>query len=542
MKRPILLALLALTLGASPALAAPRPNDPSYPSQRNFGPAKTYGMDVLRAWDFSRGAGIVVAVIDSGFIGSSFYPDFGARILPGYDFVSNASNARDGDGRDGDPTDAGNWCEEEDGGSSSNWHGTNVASLIAATANNRIVTAGVAPLVNIVFARAIGACKTGSETDIADAILWSAGLPVSGVPTNEYPARIINISLGTADTSCPEQYAIDQAVQAGSIVVVSAGNENDLTEKYVYSRCQNVLSVAAINIKGAKASYSNFGAEVDLAAPVFADARCEESAVVPYFKPGRYPVPHSKQGYRCASGTSFAAPLVSGALALAASYDPTTSSDDLITLLLDTVTPFPPIITLSNPCYSLDACGAGIVSAGKLLVRMSNRLMPSMLLGGGAALTVGAPLAVGFTALNSSEEPISNATGALFSLTPETCSVSELQVTALAIGDCNIGGNLNGTAQTAPRSFIFPLKHDRVSIVANIGYSPTMSSKAKQEITSRSYADSWSLKSLTPKVCKVRYGKSIGYDLVGVKRGRCDLRAFFEASEDEVVFFSIAVE
>ena len=127
----------------------------------------------------------------------------------------------------------------------------------------------------------------------------------------------------------------------------------------------------------------------------------------------------------------------------------------------------------------------------------------------------------------------------------KTCSVGEWQVTALTIGDCNIRVDLNGTAQTAPRSFIFPLKHDRVSIVANIGYSPTMSSKAKQEITSRSYADSWSLKSLTPKVCKVRYGKSIGYDLVGVKRGRCDLRAFFEASEgseDEVVFFSIAVE
>ena len=81
-----------------------------------------------------------------------------------------------------------------------------------------------------------------------------------------------------------------------------------------------------------------------------------------------------------------------------------------------------------------------------------------------------------------------------------------------------------------------------------------MSSKAKQVITSLVYndvsslkplADSWSLKSLAPKVCKVRYGKSNATDLVGVKRGRCDLRAFFEASEgseDEVVSFSIAVE
>jgi hypothetical protein len=171
--------------------------------------------------------------------------------------------------------------------------------------------------------------------------------------------------------------------------------------------------------------------------------------------------------------------------------------------------------------------------------------MPSMLLNSETTLTVGAPIAVGFTVSNSSEEQMLNATGVLSSLTPETCSVGEWQVTALTIEDCNIVVDLDGTAQTAPRSFIFPLKHDRVSGVSNIGYAPTMSSKAKQEITALGYVDSWTLKSLTPKVCKVRYGKSIGYDLVGVKRGRCDLRAFFEASEgseDEVVSFSILVE
>jgi len=553
--RPILLALLALALGASPALAAPRPNDQYFSYQWAFGPAKKYGMDVLRAWDFSRGKGVVVAVIDSGFIGSRYYPDFGARILPGYDFISDPADARDGDGRDGDPTDPGNWCDEDEF-EPSDWHGTVVASVIGATADNRIATAGVAPQVSIIFVRVLGACNLGDTDDTSDAILWAAGLPVPGTPLNEHPARIINMSLGSySSSSCFEQDAINQATLAGSIVVVSAMNNNQLADDRALTNCDNTISVAATDGRGLKSPYSNFGEKVDIAAPTNGEDGCKDDpAVTPYFDTKREPIAYSKRFYGCYSGTSFAAPLVSGALALAASYDPTTSSDDLITLLLDTVTPFPPITTRSNSCYSPNACGAGIVSAGKLLVAMSKRPMPSMLLNSETTLTVGASLAVDFTASNSSEEPILNAAGVLSSLTPETCSVGEWQVTALTIGDCNIVVDLNGTAQTAPRSFIFPLKHDRVSIVADIGYVPTMSSKAKQEIISRAYTDlsslkslvdSWTLKSLTPKVCKVRYAKSIGYDLVGVKQGRCDLRAFFEASEgseDEVALFSIAVE
>ncbi len=544
--RPILLAVLALALGASPALAAPRPNDPYFGDQWAFSSGKKYGMDVLRAWDFSRGKGVVVAVIDSGFIGTRYYPDFGARILPGYDFVSDVSDARDGDGRDGDPTDPGDWCDEEEF-EPSNWHGTAVASIIGATAGNRIATAGVAPQASIVFVRTSGACGFSDANDIRDAILWAAGLPVSGTPLNEHPARIINISLGAKDTSCSEQDAINQATLAGSIVVVSAGNNNELADDNVYTNCDNTISVAATDGRGVKSPYSNFGEKVDIAAPTNGDNGCKDDpAVVPYFDTQRAPVLYSKKFFACYSGTSFAAPLVSGALALAASYDPTTSSSDLIELLLANVTRFGGGTASSvNSCLTLTACGRGIVSAGKLLVAMSKRGQPTLALTSATTIDVGTTTEVTFATSTPDGTPLEAAEGVLSSLTPAACSAEGFQLTSITADSCRIRIRLNGTVSTAPKTFEFVLDQAGLDIEAEITYLPEMAVRSTQMLSAISYADFWTVTSTTKKVCTVRSGGILGYEVVAKKRGVCTLRASFDASdqyEDEVVLFSISVQ
>ena len=544
--RPILLALIALALGASPALAAPRPNDPDFGRQWSFGPAKKYGMDVLRAWDFSRGKGVVVAVIDGGFIGSRYYPEFGARILPGYDFISDPADARDGDGRDGDPTDPGNWCDEDEF-EPSTWHGTKVASIIGATAGNRIATAGVAPQASIVFVRTSGACGLSDGDDIGDAILWAAGLPVPGTPLNEHPARIINISLGAVDSSCSEQDAINQAALAGAIVVVSAGNSNQLADDDVYTNCDNTISVAATDGRGVKSPYSNFGEKVDIAAPTNGDDGCKDDpAIVPYFDTERWAVSYSKKYYSCASGTSFAAPLVSGTLALAASYDPTTSSSDLIALLLKNVTAFGGGTASSwNSCLTLTACGRGIVSAGKLLVAMSKRGQPTLALSSATTIDVGTTTEVTFSANAPDGTPLEGAEGVLSSLTPAACSAEGSQLTSITADSCRIRIRLNGTVSTAPKTFEFVLDQAGLDIEAEITYLPEMAVKSTQMLSAISYADFWTVNSTTKKVCTVRSGGILGYEVVAKKRGVCTLRASFDASdqyEDEVVLFSISVQ
>ena len=544
--RPILLSILALALGASPALAAPRPNDPYFGDQWAFSSGKKYGMDVLRAWDFSRGKGVVVAVLDGGFIGARYYPDFGARILPGYDFVSDVSDARDGDGRDGDPTDPGDWCDEEEFESSS-WHGTGVASIIGATAGNRVATAGVAPQASIVFVRVAGACGFAEWDDMSDGILWAAGIPVPGAPLNSNPARVITISMGVIDSACSVQEAINQATLAGAIIVVAAGNDDQLADDDAFTGCDNTVSVAATDGRGVKSPYSDFGEKVDIAAPTNGDRGCKDDpAVLPYFDTERGPVSYSKKYFLCASGTSFAAPLVSGALALAASYDPTTSSSDLIELLLANVTRFGGGTASSvNSCLTLIACGRGIVSAGKLLVAMSKRGQPTLALTSATTIDVSTTTEVTFSANAPDGTPLEAAEGVLSSLTPAACSAEGFQLTSITADSCRIRIRLNGTVSTAPKTFEFVLDQAGLDIEAEITYLPEMAVKSTQMLSAISYADFWTVTSTTKKVCTVRSEGILGYEVVAKKRGVCTLRASFDASdqyEDEVVLFSISVQ
>lgn len=230
------------------------PNDPSWSRQWEMLSAPD-GIGVTGAWDRTEGRGVVVAVIDSGI---TVHPDLDANVLPGYDFISNAWTARDGDGRDANPADEGDWVLAGECGNgrplraqASSWHGTHVSGTIAAVKDNRTGIAGVAPMAKVLPARALGRCG-GMSSDITAALTGATGGAVPGVPANANPAKVVNMSLGGYSRSCPASYqrAIDQAVARGATVVVAAGNETDNAADYTPANCNNVVVVGATGVGG----------------------------------------------------------------------------------------------------------------------------------------------------------------------------------------------------------------------------------------------------------------------------------------------------
>src|SRR5439155_14128472 len=243
------------------------PNDSQYTSQWDLYDA-TGGIKAPQAWDLSTGSGVTVAVIDTGY---RPHADLAANIVTGYDFINDTAVANDGGGRDSDAKDPGDWTAGECGtgepASNSSWHGTHVAGTIAAVTNNGTGVAGIAFGAKVQPARVLGKCG-GYTSDIADAMIWTSGGTVSGIPANATPARVINMSLGgggACDTTT--QSAITSARSRGTVVVVAAGNENTDVSNSNPANCSGVVAVAAINRFGSRAYYSNYGSLVTLAAP-----------------------------------------------------------------------------------------------------------------------------------------------------------------------------------------------------------------------------------------------------------------------------------
>ncbi|MEU6626437.1 S8 family serine peptidase, partial [Streptomyces litmocidini] len=245
------------------------PNDTDYAKQWDLFEA-TGGMNVPAAWDKTTGSGVTVAVIDTGYAAHS---DLASNIVSGYDFISDSATARDEDGRDADPKDEGDWvlagaCGEDSKAANSSWHGTHVAGTIAAVTNNTKGIAGIAYNAKIQPIRVLGKCG-GATSDIADAITWASGGTVPGVPDNETPAKVINLSLGAPNTPCSTTYqtAINGAVKRGTTIVVAAGNSSADASTHSPANCANVITVASTNRAGARSYYSNYGTIVDVAAP-----------------------------------------------------------------------------------------------------------------------------------------------------------------------------------------------------------------------------------------------------------------------------------
>ena len=178
---------------------AETPIDPLYPNQWHlFAPMiGNVGIDLPAAWEFTKGnPALVTAVIDTGSLFG--HPDLGGNFKPGYDMVSYVPAGNDGDGRDADPSDPGDWVAANECGpgsdpDTSSWHGTHVAGTIGAW-NPIVGGTGIAPYSYLQTMRVLGKCG-GRTSDISDGMLWAAGLPVPGLPTNTNPARVLNLSL-----------------------------------------------------------------------------------------------------------------------------------------------------------------------------------------------------------------------------------------------------------------------------------------------------------------------------------------------------------
>jgi serine protease len=312
------------------------------------------GIDAQVAWNDTRGEGAVVAVLDTGV---TPHPEFDGQLLPGYDFIADAQAARDGDGRDADPTDEGDWTDPGDCGarlgSPSSWHGTHVTGIVVARAGNTPGIVGVAPEAKVVPVRVMGRCG-GRLSDVADAIVWASGGEVTGVPGRP-PVDVINLSLRVPGAcSMTMGRAIAQARARGTAVVAAAGNDSIKASGVSPANCPDVVSVTALARDGSMAWYSNYGDGVTVAAPGGSLTQMGIDDILSTVDGGDRG--RQRPIFKYYAGTSMAAPQVAGLVALMRSADPLIGVDDITAQLIDNARPLP------GPCPK--GCGAGLIDAG----------------------------------------------------------------------------------------------------------------------------------------------------------------------------------
>lgn len=370
------------------------PNDPLFAQQWHLQAPTTFAsaLNLPAAWALNTGAtnAPVVAVVDGGV--RYDHPDLAGHLLPGYDFVSEVEYANDGDGRDADASDPGDWitwtesftpaydnCDVSD----SSWHGTGIAGQIAAATNNNLGVAGVSWGARVLPVRIAGKCGA-LLSDLLDGVRWAAGLAVAGTPPNPNPAKIINLSYGGSGP-CDNAYqqTVNDATAAGALVVVAAGNSPRPVTRP--ADCTGVLAVAAVRGDGAKTSYSSYGPNVALAVPGGSGSFGADTGLLTTLNAG-LTVP-STHTYQSLVGTSFAAPLVAGTAALMLSVQPGLTPADMTRLLKASVRPHttqPDLPTCSAAsAYQAECncttttCGTGLLDAGMALRAAASVVLPN---------------------------------------------------------------------------------------------------------------------------------------------------------------------
>lgn len=332
------------------------PNDNSVSSQWSLHPPHDWGIDVFGAWDMGvTGKGIVVAVVDSGYQPHADLPPF----LPGVDLVSDVWRANDGDGRDMNALDPGNAVLAGQCGTNSpvadtpsTWHGLGMAGIIAAKTNNGFGMAGIAHGARILPVRATGRCG-GYLSDVADGIIWAAGGTVAGVSANTlYPANVINLSISfTGACSATLQNAINFARSRSAVVVTAAGNQYANAATRSPGNCVGVINVAASDHDGELAYYSNYGPSITITAPGGDVSETESYGLLSTTRSAA-----GSDAFNNTDGTSNAAAVVSGVLALMLEGNPTMSTEDIVAALRKTTHE-----TLDY-CQEL-GCGMGLINA-----------------------------------------------------------------------------------------------------------------------------------------------------------------------------------
>ncbi|MBL8267575.1 S8 family peptidase [Steroidobacter sp.] len=450
------------------------PTDPLALNQWYFLSAEAAATKTDQAWDITTGSSAtVVAVLDTGV--RMEHPDFvkadlvTSKLLPGYDFVSNAAVANDGDGRDSDPTDPGDWIVAADrsqtvfancSNTSSSWHGTRVSSLIGAAANNGAGMAGAGWETRILPVRVLGKCG-GFDSDIIDGMRWAAGLTVDGVPANPTPANILNMSLGgDDDCSAAYQSAVDEITAQGALIVASVGNDG--IPVGTPANCSNVLGVSGVRHVGTKVGYSNLGAGADIAAPAgncvnngppFSDASpCVYALQVALDSGTTVPVTstYSDRVSNPNFGTSFSAPLVAGAAALMHSVNPQLKPDQFTTLLQESATAFPTSSATTNSICRVPTnfvqgeecicttvtCGAGTLNT---LAAVNAALKPFGIVTSTA--TINPNVAVNISGSTSFAAPSHSITGYQWSILSVTGATPTITDAAAATTTLQVAGN-----------------------------------------------------------------------------------------------------
>ncbi|MGE5340293.1 MAG: S8 family peptidase [Candidatus Omnitrophota bacterium] len=279
------------------------PNDPYYPYQYALhntgqvfdlqtGISGKSGCDIHapEGWDWTTGAidhPVTIAVIDTGV--SYSHEDLKNKIVPGYNFVEDSVNADDDHG-----------------------HGTFVASLAAADSQNGVGVAGVC------WNAKIMPLKCADQDGSASYLAIAAGIHYAV----DNGAKIINISVGGKSPSPILETACEYAYNKNVLIVAAAGN-NGAFVLFPASYDKYCLAVAATDADDQWAAFSNPGSQIDVAAPGVMVLGAAFSPTTPTVT----------NAYRYDSGTSFAAPLVSGAAALLLSYKPFLSAQQAMDLI-----------------------------------------------------------------------------------------------------------------------------------------------------------------------------------------------------------------
>ena len=337
------------------------PNDPLFGQQWDMwdgAGANDFGTRAAQLWSTTRGSSdVVVGIIDTG---RTDHPDLVGTTVPGFDFISDATAARDGNQWDFDPSDEGDWCPEDN--TRSTWHGTHVHGTVNAVQDNGIGVSGLAPAVKVQHLRVLGECG-GEGADILAAVIWGSGgdlgswfssYPGANPGVNPTPASVLNLSLGGADACDPvSQQVFDEARARGTTVVVAAGNEATSASTSWPGNCARVITVASSTRAGSLSYFSNFGTspgQVALTAP--------GSDIVSTINLGT--TSPTSASYGLLSGTSMAAPHVAASAAILYSLG-MTRPDDVLAELRKAVRPFP-----SGSGCDATRCGAGFLDSSAL--------------------------------------------------------------------------------------------------------------------------------------------------------------------------------
>lgn len=349
------------------------------------------GINAASAWDLSTGASVVIAMLDGGY---TDHPDLLPNLLPGYDFVSGDPagtpqalagqpfwTAGDGDGRDANARDPGDWVTAADVSAgfcdlseNSTWHGTHVTGLAAAAGNNNRDGLGVAYSSKILPVRVLGRCG-GYVSDILTGARWAAGLAVDGVPSNPHPARILSLSLGYAGVcSEPIQATLDEIRRTGASLIASSGNDADDVVS-VPASCAGVMAVTAHTREGDLADYANVGRNVRISAPgggANSILSPQAGTLRGIFSTGNNGITGpGSDNMSALTGTSMAVPQVAGVMALMAQVSPTLAMSTLEAIVADSARPFP----LGSYCvadpegWPAGYCGAGLIDAAAAVQR-----------------------------------------------------------------------------------------------------------------------------------------------------------------------------